>query len=96
MGMHSSWNSDRIAANCMGNRRSYKRRKELDNRNSITNNFKASELYIKEYGLKAYQNWLIREEKINSLMNSKEYSKYEICKLREKSFRQMKAEGIRA
>ena len=92
MGIHSSWNSDRIAANFMEKKRVYTRRPCYQN--SITKTVKTSDLYIKEYGMKAYQNWLLREEEINALMNTGKYSKYEICKLRENNLRQMKAEVV--
>ena len=90
MSIRSSWHSDRIAANLMEKERTCVRR---SHKKSNVKVMKASDLYIREYGEKAYLDWMLREEKINALMRSGEYSKHEICKLREESFRRMKAEG---
>ena len=55
----------------------------------------AAELYIREYGSKAYQAWLRREAEITALVRTRRYSTREICRLHEDNFRQMKAEGAR-
>ena len=90
MSIRSSWHFDRIAANLMEKEHTCVCR---SHKKSNVKVMKASDLYIREYGEKAYLDWMLREEKINSLMRSGEYSKHEICKLREESFRRMKAEG---
>ena len=53
-------------------------------------------LYTREYGAAAYQAWLRREAEITELAKGKGYSAREICRMREDSFRQMKAEGMRS
>ena len=63
------------------------------NANKMTMN--AAALYTREYGKDAYQAWLRREAEISELANRKCYSAREICRMREDSFRQMKAEGAR-
>ena len=55
----------------------------------------AAALYTREYGKDAYQAWLRREAEITDLSKGKGYSAREICRMREDSFRQMKAEGAR-
>ena len=55
----------------------------------------ASALYTSEYGAAAYRAWLRREAEIAELSKGKGYSPREICRMREDSFRQMKAEGAR-
>ena len=61
------------------------------NANKMTMN--AAALYTREYGKDAYQAWLRREAEITDLSKRKRYSAREICRMREDSFRQMKAEG---
>ena len=56
---------------------------------------KAADLFTREYGKDAYQAWLSREAEITDLSKGKGYSTREICRMREDSFRQMKAEGMR-
>ena len=56
---------------------------------------KAADLFTREYGKDAYQAWLRREEEITELAKGGRYSRREICRMREDSFRQMKAEGVR-
>ena len=55
----------------------------------------AAALYTREYGAAAYQAWLRREAEIGELAKGGRYSRREICRMREDSFRQMKAEGAR-
>ena len=55
----------------------------------------ASALYTREYGAAAYQAWCRRETEISELAKGGRYSRREICRMREDSFRQMKAEGAR-
>ena len=55
----------------------------------------AAALYTREYGKDAYQAWLRREAEITDLSKGKGHSAREICRMREDSFRQMKAEGTR-
>ena len=55
----------------------------------------AAVYYTREYGKDAYQAWLRREAEITELSKGKGYSTREICRLREESFRLMKAEGAR-
>ena len=55
----------------------------------------AAALYTREYGAAAYQAWRRREAEISELAKGKGYSPREICRMREDSFRQMKAEGAR-
>ena len=56
---------------------------------------KIAELYPREYGMAAYQAWLRREEEISELAKTRRHTVREICRMREDSFRQMKAEGAR-
>ena len=56
---------------------------------------KAADLFTREYGKDAYQAWLRREAEITDLSKGKGHSAREICRMREDSFRQMKAEGAR-
>ncbi len=55
----------------------------------------AAALYTREYGAAAYQAWRRREAEIGELAKGGRYSRREICRMREDSFRQMKAEGAR-
>ena len=64
----------------------------------MTRKFKtmnAAALYTREYGKDAYQAWRRREAEISELARRGRYSRREICRMREDSFRQMKAEGAR-
>ena len=56
---------------------------------------KIAELYPREYGMDAYQAWRRREEEITALARTRCHTVREICRMREDSFRQMKAEGAR-
>ena len=56
---------------------------------------KIAELYAREYGMDAYQAWRRREEEITALARTRCHTVREICRMREDSFRQMKAEGAR-
>ena len=56
---------------------------------------KTVELFTCEYGIDAYQAWRRREAEISELAKGGRYSRREICRMREDSFRQMKAEGAR-
>ena len=56
---------------------------------------KAAALYTREYGKDAYQAWRRREAEISELARRGRYSRREIIRMREDSFRQMKAEGAR-
>ena len=55
----------------------------------------AAALYTREYGAAAYQAWRRREAEISELGRRGRYSRREIIRMREDSFRQMKAEGAR-
>ena len=56
---------------------------------------KIAELYPREYGMAAYQAWRRREAEITTLARKGRYTVREICRMREDSFRLMKAEGAR-
>ena len=56
---------------------------------------KAADLFSREYGKDAYQAWRRREAEISELARRGRYSRREIIRMREDSFRQMKAEGAR-
>ena len=88
--IRSSWNADRVAASCTHKKSTYVRRAH---KRSAVKSMKASDLYVKEYGETAYENWKIREERINSLMRSGEYAASQIRELREDNLRRMKEEG---
>jgi len=90
MKMKSSWNSDRVAAACLAKRSSVSR---CPHKKAPVKVMKASDLYIKEYGVKAYNVWKAREAEIDALMLGGKCCKSEIVRLREDSFRRMKAEG---
>ena len=90
MSIHSSWNTDRIAAASMAGkshapRRIYKR--------PAAKVMKVSDLYIREYGEKAYYAWKRRESEIDALWLSGRCGTAEIIKMREDNLRQMKAAG---
>ena len=88
MGIGSSWNCDRIAANCICARsRNVARRYVKKSQPKI---MKVSDQYIQEYGEAAYQAWKRREEEIDSMMDSIHYSRAEIAQLRKENFHRMK------
>ena len=90
MGMHSSWNSDRVAAAFIARKPATSRRPQ---KRSGVKLLKASDLYIREYGEEAYNAWKWRESEIDALMISGKYRTDEIIQLREENLRRMKAEG---
>ena len=56
---------------------------------------KAETCFTRLYGRAAYVSWKAREAALTELFKAGGHSKREICRLREDSFRQMKAEGAR-
>ena len=54
---------------------------------------KAETCFTRLYGRAAYESWMAREAAITALFKAGGHSKREICRLREDSFRQMKAAG---
>ena len=56
---------------------------------------KASTCFVRLYGRAAYEAWKAREAKLDAIFMARRCSNREICRLREDSFRQMKAEGAR-
>ena len=56
---------------------------------------KSSVVFTRLYGRAAYEAWKVREAEIDGLAKSGQYSVRELCRIREDSFRQMKAEGAR-
>jgi hypothetical protein len=54
---------------------------------------KESDLYIREYGEKAYYEWKRREAEIDAMWSSGRYVASEIVKMREDNLRRMKAAG---
>ena len=93
MGIGSSWNCDRIAANC--NCVKFRRIVRRYVKKPQPKTMKASDYYIQEYGEAAYKAWKRREEEIDSMMDSIHYSRAEIAQLRKENFRKMK-EGFTA
>ena len=91
MSIHSSWNPDRIAAASMARKSPAPR--HTYNKRPAAKVMKASDLYIREYGEKAYYAWQCRESEIDALWLSGRYDASEIAKMRENSLRQMKAAG---
>lgn len=88
MGMtHSSWNSDRVAANYIAKRPRSTRRYH---KKSAVKVMKASELYIEEYGQEAYQAWKRREEELDGMLSSGCYTRAEIGQLRKENYLKMK------
>ena len=63
------------------------------NANNKIKTMSAASLYTREYGPAAYQSWCRREAEITTLARNGRCSVREICRMREDSFRQMKAEG---
>ena len=90
MSIHSSWNTDRIAAASMARKSPAPRR--AHKRPSVKV-MKESDLYIREYGEKAYYAWKRRESEIDALWLSGRCGTAEIIKMREDNLRQMKAAG---
>lgn len=72
--------------------KNYKGVKKM-NANNKFKTMNAASLYTREYGPAAYQAWRRREVEITALARNGRYSVREICRMREDSFRQMKAEG---
>ena len=54
---------------------------------------KMSDLYIRDYGEKAYYAWERREAEIDAMWSSGRYAASEIVKMREDNLRRMKAAG---
>jgi len=90
MSIHSSWNPDRIAAASMAKKSPAPRR--AHKRPSVKV-MKESDLYIREYGEKAYYEWKRREAEIDAMWSSGRYVASEIVKMREDNLRRMKAAG---
>ena len=63
------------------------------NANNKLKTMNAASLYTREYGPAAYLDWHRREAEITALARNGRYTVREICRMREDSFRQMKAEG---
>ena len=91
MSIHSSWNPDRIAAASMARKSPAPRR--TYNKRPAAKVMKVSDLYIREYGEKAYYEWKRREAEIDAMWSSGRYAASEIAKMREDNLRQMKAAG---
>ena len=91
MSIHSSWNPDRIAAASMARKSPAPRR--TYNKRPAAKVMKVSDLYIREYGEKAYYAWKRRESEIDALWLSGRCGTAEIIKMREDNLRQMKAAG---
>lgn len=90
MSIRSSWNTDRIASASMAKKSPAPRRAH---KRPPVKVMKESDLYIREYGEKAYYEWKHREAAIDAMWDSGKYDASEIAKMREDSFRQMKAAG---
>lgn len=90
MSIRSSWNTDRIAAASMAKKSPAPRR--AHKRPSVKV-MKESDLYIREYGEKAYYEWKRREAEIDAMWSSGRYAASEIVKMREDNLRRMKAAG---
>ena len=91
MSIRSSWNPDRVAAASMAKKSHAPRR--TYNKRPAAKAMKMSDLYIRDYGEKAYYAWKRREAEIDALWLSGKYGTAEIVKMREDSLRQMKAAG---
>ena len=91
MSIHSSWNPDRIAAASMARKSPAPRR--TYNKRPAAKVMKVSDLYIREYGEKAYYAWKRRESEIDALWLSGRCGTAEIIKMREDNLRRMKAAG---
>lgn len=90
MNIRSSWNTDRIASASMAKKSPVPRRAHTRPPVKV---MKESDLYIREYGEKAYYEWKRREAEIDAMWSSGRYAASEIVKMREDSFRRMKAAG---
>ncbi len=90
MNIRSSWNTDRIASASMAKKSPAPRRAH---KRPPVKVMKESDLYIREYGEKAYYAWKRRESEIDALWLSGRCGTAEIIKMREDSLRQMKAAG---
>ena len=90
MNIRSSWNTDRIASASMAKKSPAPRRAH---KRPPVKVMKESDLYIREYGEKAYYEWKRREAEIDAMWSSGRYAASEIAKMREDSLRQMKAAG---
>lgn len=62
----------------------------------MTKTYKTSKLYTSLYGREAYGAWKTREEKIDAMRVSGQYSKKEIAKMYEDNLRQLKSAGENA
>ena len=90
MSIRSSWNTDRIASASMAKKSPAPRRAH---KRPPVKVMKESDLYVREYGEKAYYEWKHREAAIDAMWSSGRYDASEIAKMREDSLRQMKAAG---
>ena len=90
MNIRSSWNTDRIASASMAKKSQAPRRAH---KRPPVKVMKESDLYIREYGEKAYYAWKRREAEIDAMWSSGRYAASEIVKMREDNLRQMKAAG---
>ena len=90
MNIRSSWNTDRIASASMAKKSPAPRRAH---KRPPVKVMKESDLYIREYGEKAYYAWKRRESEIDALWLSGRCGTAEIIKMREDNLRQMKAAG---
>ena len=90
MSIRSSWNTDRIAAASMAKKSPAPRRAH---KRPPVKVMKESDLYIREYGEKAYYEWKRREAEIDAMWSSGRYAASEIVKMREDNLRRMKAAG---
>lgn len=87
MGSRSSWRPDRFETACIC-KKCVKNSGNI--RKSVVKVMKESDLYVEEYGKEAYETWKKREEEIDKMMKSFVCSRYEIIRLREENYRQMK------
>ena len=84
--IRSSYNADRVATCCINKpHRSAARRLR-----GGCKTFNTRELYIKLYGLAAYQAWMRRETEITAMAAQGGYRADYITNLREENFRKMK------
>ena len=91
MNIRSSWNTDRIASASMAKKSPAPRRAH---KRPPVKVMKESDLYIREYGEKAYYEWKRREAEIDAMWSSGRYAASEIVKMREDNLRRMKAAGV--
>ena len=90
MNIRSSWNTDRIASASMAKKSQAPRRAH---KRPPVKVMKESDLYIRDYGEKAYYAWKRRESEIDALWLSGRCGTAEIIKMREDNLRRMKAAG---